>query len=189
MGADAQGFALDDAALKRRAEGFLRERAARAIDLYRRRYPGSSASELYIQMWSDFSIADATLKQADRKAALEASRAPAADRAGVYVYRFDWRSPALGGKLKSPHSIENAFVWNDLRSSPLTASAAPSAARLAQQVSQAWRSFAATGAPSPPAGGLPAWPAYDPGRRAVMLLDEGSRMVDDPFREERQLFA
>lgn len=47
----------------------------------------------------------------------------------------------------------------------------------------AWISFAANG--SPDHGGLPAWPKYDAERRATMVFDQASRVVDDPGREER----
>jgi para-nitrobenzyl esterase len=35
---------------------------------------------------------------------------------------------------------------------------------------------------------LPDWPTYDPVRRATMLLDDTSRVVDDPLGEERRLW-
>jgi carboxylesterase type B len=44
-----------------------------------------------------------------------------------------------------------------------------------------------TGVPRHPR--LPEWPGYDPVRRATLLLDEPSRVVDDPLGEERRLWA
>lgn len=181
MGADPEGFALDEAGLRRRAQSFLGERAEEALQLYARRYPGSSPADRYIQMFSDFSIMDATLKQAERKAAQHGS--------ATYVYRFDWRTPVLGGKLRTPHSLENSFVWNDPAGGALLTGGGPNVARLAKQVSEAWTSFAMTGAPASSGGGLPPWPAYDVRTRPTMLIDEQSRVVGDPTREERLLLA
>ncbi len=50
----------------------------------------------------------------------------------------------------------------------------------------AWVEFVRSGVPRHPR--LPRWPGYDPTRRATMLLDEPSRVVDDPLGEERRLW-
>jgi len=47
--------------------------------------------------------------------------------------------------------------------------------------------FARTGRPDAP--GLPAWPVYDLTRRATMVFDRTTRVVDDPRGQERRLFA
>jgi para-nitrobenzyl esterase len=128
-------------------------------------------------MWSDFSIMSATLRQAERKTAQGA--------AATYLYRFDWRTPVMGGKLKSLHTLENAFVWNDTEGAAALTGGGANAARLASQVSEAWVSFAASGAPTDAPGGLPHWSAYDLQRRPTLIIDEQSRLVDDPTRAER----
>jgi para-nitrobenzyl esterase len=53
-------------------------------------------------------------------------------------------------------------------------------------MSRAWINFARTGDPSQP--GL-AWPAYDPGRRATMIFDTASAVVDDPDSAARQAWG
>jgi para-nitrobenzyl esterase len=53
-------------------------------------------------------------------------------------------------------------------------------------MSTAWAAFARTGNPSH--AEAPAWPAYDTGRRATMVLDAECRLVDDPHAEERRLW-
>ena len=45
-------------------------------------------------------------------------------------------------------------------------------------MSDAWIAFARTGNPKRTA--LPDWPAYDLARRATMVFDATSRVVDDP---------
>ena len=178
MGADAAGFSLDEAALRLRIDHFLgAAQAAPGIELYRKKYPGSTPSDLYIQMWSDFSIMAATLEQADRKVVQKA--APA------FVYRFDWRTPVLGGKLKCLHTLENPFVWNDTERSAMLTGGGEAAAALAAEVSAAWVSFAITARPEPSCNGLPHWPAYDSTHRPTMVLDTTSRVVNDPTHDER----
>jgi para-nitrobenzyl esterase len=177
MGADAAGFSLDEAGLRERARRFLGTDAERGIELYKKRHPGSTASDLYIQMWSDFSIMRATLEQADRKVAQK--------RAPTFVYRFDWRTPVLGGKLRSLHTLENPFVWNDTERSAVLTGGGQAAAALASKVSAAWVSFAVNGNPLVSKGGLPPWPAYESKHRQTMLLDTESQVVNDPTHDER----
>ena len=50
---------------------------------------------------------------------------------------------------------------------------------LAEQMAEAWLAFARTGDPNTAA--LPDWPAYDAGRRATMVFNLESRVVDDPY--------
>jgi para-nitrobenzyl esterase len=57
--------------------------------------------------------------------------------------------------------------------------------RLADQMSEAWLAFARTGDPATPA--LPDWPAYDAGRRATMVFNLESRVVEDPYSGIRKV--
>jgi para-nitrobenzyl esterase len=34
-------------------------------------------------------------------------------RGHVHMYLFEWKSPALGGKLLSPHTVEIPFVFDN----------------------------------------------------------------------------
>ena len=178
MGADPEAFALSEASLEKRARGFLGPREKQGIEIYRQRYPHYTPSDLFIQMWTDFSIMRATLQQAERKAAQGGSP--------TFVYRFDWQTPVLGGKLKSLHSLENSFVWNNSESAAFLTGGGPVAAALAQQVSSAWVSFATSGDPNTDGGGLPHWPRYDLHSRQTLLIDVRSRVEADPTRAERE---
>ena len=55
--------------------------------------------------------------------------------------------------------------------------------KLGRAVRSAWAAFAATGDPS--GGDLGPWPRYEPAARPTMVLDERSRVVDDPLATER----
>jgi len=58
---------------------------------------------------------------------------------------------------------------------------------LEDQMSSSWIAFARTGNPNNPA--VPNWPEYDPKRRAVMVFDVESHVVNDPNGAARKLFA
>ncbi|MBS1122893.1 MAG: pnbA, partial [Deltaproteobacteria bacterium] len=105
--------------------------------------------------------------------------------AAVWMYRFDWATPAFDGRLGAAHALELPFVWNTVElpvSQFLLAGDVVGALPLATAMHAAWASFIRTGDPNPPApsAAIPAWPRYDVDRRATMLLDRSSRVVDDP---------
>jgi para-nitrobenzyl esterase len=54
---------------------------------------------------------------------------------------------------------------------------------LADKVSDAWIAFARTGNPNTPK--LPNWPAFNAKDRPTMVIDNVSKVVNDPLREQR----
>jgi para-nitrobenzyl esterase len=58
---------------------------------------------------------------------------------------------------------------------------------MADLVSDAFSAFAATGNPNNAA--IPTWTRYELPRRATMVFDKVTRLVDDPRGAERRLFA
>ncbi len=132
-------------------------------------------------------IADAVYRQPSNNLLDERLRsARSAAHGGTFAYLFSWRSPAMGGKLGSCHTLEIPFVFRHLdspESAYLTRGKAPQA--LSDTISGAWEAFARTGAPDRP--GLE-WPEYGPERR-TMILDDPPRLETDPRRGIRVLFA
>jgi para-nitrobenzyl esterase len=103
-----------------------------------------------------------------------------AAHAPVWRYRFDFASTGFGGRLGAAHAIELPLVWNtlDLPTSAALLGDLETARPLGAAMHDAWAAFVRTGDPSTAA--LPAWPRHDPGRRATMIFDRQSRVVDDP---------
>lgn len=84
----------------------------------------------------------------------------------TWLYRFDWRSPALGS-LGAAHGSDVPVVW-DLK---LAEADTP----VVEAVQSAWGAFAHTG--SPVSSQLPEWPTYHPTRPEMMLLDQAAFVV------------
>ena len=159
----------------RRFTGAAGPDAARLSAIYRRNRPRASAVELYQLISTDYWIGADTALQAERKSDL--GRAPA------YLYRFDKTTPVRQGKLRSPHMLEVPYALDNLdKAREFTGTEAGDDA-LARTLSHSWTAFARTGDPN--VAGLPHWPAFNGKTRAVMALNDVSRVELDPHREER----
>lgn len=178
-GSDPGVFTMDWDALPRRAAPFLAGGDAPAILAgMRAAYPQDSASDLFIRM--------STQRQYRRTAITQAERKVAGGGAPVWMYRLDWETPVDGGKWRTPHALEIAFVFDNVAKSTSISGSGPDQQRLADLMSDAWIAFARTGNPATPT--LPAWPRYDAKRRATMIFDLKPAVVDDPDPIERTLF-
>ncbi len=172
--ANAAAFSLTEDGMRTRVRELLGEAAGRVIDVYRTTNPGASPSDIYFLIASDERYGVPVMKIAERRAAL--------GQGHVYLYYFRWETPLDGGRLRSPHTVEIPFVFDNLGASRLT-SGSPEGPALAGRVSDAWLAFARTGNPSIDA--LPAWRAFDAASRATMVFDNQSVLVNDPIRQER----
>jgi para-nitrobenzyl esterase len=103
--------------------------------------------------------------------------------APVWMYRFDWETTAEGYEGTAPHGSDTTFFFDNLERAGVSAHGPQT---LATTASSALVAFAATG--SPGHDGLPEWPPYGRDRRATMLFDEESCVVDDPDGEARQIW-
>jgi para-nitrobenzyl esterase len=113
---------------------------------------------------------------------LLAERKAAGGPAPVFMYLFTWEGNFLGNLLKASHAMEIPFVFDHPDIAPMTGDG-PDRYELAAMMSGAWAAFARNGDPNHE--GLPAWPAYDPDKRATMLFNVPSRVENDPARDER----
>ena len=172
---DAAAFSLDEKALHGRAKDLIGDQSAGMIDLYRKLNPGASPSDIYFLIASDYRYGAPTMKVAERRAAL--------GKGPVYLYYFTWETPVQGGRLKSPHTMEIPFAFDNVKISERLTGGGPAAMALADKVSDTWIAFARTGNPN--TSKLPRWPAFNAQDRATMVIDNVSKVVNDPLREQR----
>jgi para-nitrobenzyl esterase len=172
---------IDNAALldqTKKYTGIPEADAARLIAAYQKTRPDADNTFIFQMLSSDWWMTANVLVQAERKAKLS--------RATAYVYHFEKLTPVRDGKLKAPHSLEITYAFDNIDLSAVMTGSGPDKHALAATVSAAWAAFARTGDPSIP--GLK-WEPYSPEHRAVMILDDKSRLEIDPYREERQTIA
>jgi len=172
---DPAAFSLDDNGLRTRVQAIMGDQSGRIIDVYRRANPGAPPSDLFFLIASDHRYSAPTMKIAERRAAL--------GKGPVYLYYFTWETPVMGGKLKTPHTMEIPFVFDNVKISARLTGGGADAMALADKVSDAWIAFARTGNPNTPK--LPRWPTYDAKDRATMVINNASKIVNDPLREQR----
>src|SRR5262249_17358423 len=86
-------FDLDDAGLVDIINKQYGADGPKILETFKRTYPNTTPFLLQARIFSQFDQRNRVLKQADRKAA--------AGGAPVWVYRFDFPSPAYGGKFRT----------------------------------------------------------------------------------------
>lgn len=168
-------LALDEAGLKTRASARLKGDPEQVIAAFRRAHPEATPWDLWILIATDHPRGTYARETARRKAIQGV--APA------YLYRFDWETPEGGGHMRSPHTVEIPFVFNNIRIAGPLISKMPEAYALAGKVSASWVAFARTGDPN--TSGLPKWPPYSASSRDTMLFNNDSRVEQDPDRGPR----
>jgi len=166
---------LDEEGLTQRAAKQLGSDPAPVIAAFRKAHPDATPWDLYILIATEHPRGAYTRELAKRKA-LQAG-------APVFMYRFDWETPEGGGHMRSPHTIEIQFVFNNIKIAGPLISKMPEAYALADKVSAAWVAFARTGNPNTPR--LPKWPVYSVKSRDTMLFNNENRVEQDPDQGPR----
>lgn len=148
-----------------------------ALAVYRDLHPEAEVGDLFSCLQTDWYWRIPALRLAEAQAAAQDATAASG---GTYMYEFAWRSPQFGGRLGAGHSLEIAFVFDNLgRSTEATHGADPPQS-LADAMHRAWVSFARTGDPG--------FPAFDLAGRATMRFDRVCTLVEDPLARERILW-
>ena len=168
-------FELSDADMRSRIRGLIGSHANTAIEVYQKANPGASASDIYFLIASDHRYSGPVMKIAERRAAL--------GKGPVYLYYFRWETPVDGGRLKSPHTIEIPFAFDNVKAATRLTGGGPEAMALADKISETWLAFAKTGNPN--TSKLPRWTAFNATDRPTMVIDNEIKLVNDPIREQR----
>ncbi len=173
-------FSLDDPGLRKSLAAWLPANDTdRVIAGYRRLMPEASPSDLFFAITSARRVRQQAWIQAEHKAARNA--------APVWLYELDWPTPVDGGKWKSPHSLDLAFVFDNVAKSESMVGKGEEPRLLAAQMSAAWLAFARTGNPNNKT--FPQWDTFQVPKRTTMVFDAKSHTANDFRGEERQLLA
>ncbi len=162
---------LTDAQLVERAKAIAGSKAEPLIAAFRKLHPDYSPTYLLVQVLTAQAMFGGSITLAERKAAQKA--------APVYMYYLVWETPVANGLFKSPHTLDIPFMFDNVDKARVLVGPGPQPEALARQMSDAWLAFARTGNPN--------WPPSTPERRATMLFDVESRVVDDPNAEVRKI--
>lgn len=174
---------IDDASLHEHVKQMLRGASDAKVDelisVYRKGRPKASNTDLYLIIASDATFRRGVLIEADRKADQ--------GKAAVYQYYFTWRSPVRGGKLRTFHTLEIPFVFDNVDLAKSMTGDGADRYPLEAKMSGAWAAFARSGNPNH--SGLANWPTFNTSQRAVMIFNDECKAVDDPYGAERRMLA
>jgi para-nitrobenzyl esterase len=172
---------IDDAALRMHLKQTVRkvsdDQLEKLIAAYKVGRPSATNTDLFLIIASDATFRAGVVTEAERKAAQA--------KAAVYNYYFTWRSPVREGKLRSFHTLEIPFVFDNVDAAKSMTGSGQDRYALADKMSAAWVAFARTGNPNHK--GLPNWTPFDGKRRATMIFDKECKVVDNPHGTEEQL--
>ena len=161
----------DEETLARRAKTAAGPKAEALVNALRQAYPDYSPSHLASAAQTATGMWLGSITLAERKAAQGA--------AAVYMYQLTWETPVARGKLRCPHALEIPLVFDNVEKARNFVGRGEAPQMVADQMSAAWLAFARTGDPG--------WPAYDATRRATMVFDLESRVVEDPTPAVRKV--
>jgi len=180
LGGDPKNFSLTWEELPQRLapELVLDVAPRRVIARYRELYPHYTPSEVFFAATTAGRSWPGHLIQAEQRARIGAP---------AWMYQLDFGSPIDGGRLRAFHGFDIALVFDNLDKPGSKTGTGPAARAVAHQMSEAFLAFARTGDPN--CAAIPAWSKYELPKRATMVFDVTSRMVDDPRKEERELFS
>ncbi|MBI1407944.1 MAG: carboxylesterase family protein [Caulobacter sp.] len=168
---------LDEAGLEKMATAIYGEKAGAVLAALKHDFPEDSPTYLATHLTTYGRMFAGSVQIAERKATQGG--------APVWFYLLEWQTPV--GPFRTPHTLEIPLVFNNVESSRVLLGPGPEPQVMAAQMSAAWLAFAKSGDPNTSV--LPKWPAYDADKRATMMFNLTSRVVDDPFAATRKTVA
>jgi para-nitrobenzyl esterase len=166
-------FTEEDVA--RQAKAAVGARAEALISALRETFPDYGPTHLMAAVGTASGMWGGSITLAERKAA---------QAAPVWMYLLTWETPVARGRLKCPHALDIPLVFDNVEKARSFVGRGDGPQLIADQMSSAWLAFARSRNPNTPA--LPAWPTYDPARRATMIFDIKSGVIEDPYPRVRQ---
>ena len=146
------------------------------IAQYRNWFPELSPTEIMFK---------ATTAGRSWRGQVEEADVRARQGAPTWVYQFDL--PAAQTEKGAPHTIDIEHVFDNLAQPRAMSGTGEDAMRVADQISTAFINLARKGDPNH--AGIPEWKQHTLPNRETMVLDRETRLVNDPRKQERELFA
>lgn len=173
---------MGDSQLSSLMEQSIGERAQDALDCYREDRTNEGLSNQPLDVWAAVST--------DRMFRIPAIRTADAHRnhsSNVYMYRFDWESPAEEGRLHSCHSLDIPFVWGTFGLDRMRRFCGEGSVveRLSGRLMHAYIAFAHSGDPNHQ--GIPTWRTYSDDR-ATMQFNACINEVNAPMDRTREFW-
>ncbi|MBU6298914.1 MAG: carboxylesterase family protein, partial [Alphaproteobacteria bacterium] len=170
-------FDLDENGLKRLLEERYGAVAKDIRGLYRSIWPDKSPFLLQAQIVTDAGFRRFAYVQAERKAAQL--------RAPVYVYEWDWATPAFDGLFGAVHGTDVSASLRNVRD-PVVGAGTRIGRELCEALSASWVAFARTGDPNH--HGIPSWPRFELNERTQLIFDDPLRIAKDHNSEVRRFW-
>jgi para-nitrobenzyl esterase len=145
---------------------------------YKKAYPQASPSDVACKFVTDRVMWAGNIDWAERK--------NAGGGASVYVYRFDYTTPVMGGILGATHGGDIPFAFNNYTYTSMAGNR-PENAQMGKMMSEAFVRFAHSGNPN--TDGIPDWKPYTERQRNTMVFNVEPRVEVDPQAELRALYG
>ncbi len=182
-------YTMTEADLRRRITDIFHDKAGEVLSVYHLSHPHASPTDIFFSIMTARMLWASAVTQAERKAAQHA--------APVYMYMLRYQSNALANQnppypLRACHTMEMPFKFDHPQFNPMGGITGmigtnPGRFQTALNMSGAWAAFARNGNPN--FEGLPHWPPYTLDKRETMYINAKCRVVSDPWRQERLLWA
>ncbi len=176
---------LDDAGLHARVKEYAKVDDAatdRLIAAYKKGFPKADNLSLALILGTDVSnFRTGTDTEAERKAM--------AGKSPVYKYYFQWYSPVRGGAIRSYHTLDIPFVFqNTTITESMNGNNTKELQPLSDKMSAAFVAFARTGVPNSKL--TPKWEPFtlsnNGKNRGTMIFNNECRFANDPFKQQRE---
>ncbi len=164
-------FTLTEAELKTIVDKRYKDRGTEILALYRKYYPEKSPFLIQAMLFTDAGFRRSAIRQAELKAAQ--------GKGAVYMYQWEWPTPAFGGRYGAVHGLDVSGSFREARDGN-------DMARVADQLSSAWVAFAKTGDPNN--SRIPPWPTFDAKTRATLIIGTPTHLENDPRSEIRNFW-
>jgi para-nitrobenzyl esterase len=164
-------FTLSEAELNGVIDKRFNNKGAEILALYRKYYPEKSPFLIQAMMFTDGGFRRSAIKQAELKAAQ--------GKGAIYLYQWEWPTPAFGGRYGAVHGLDVSGSFREAREgNDMT--------RVANQLSSSWVAFAKTGNPNN--SSVPPWAVFDATTRATMVFGTPTQLENDPRSEIRSFW-